>query len=82
MVREAGLEPARPQWTLEPESSESANSTTRAYFVLPLALRLRNAWCLSIITPPVVNVNIFFYFFLKNQFFRFQTVDMDFPHGA
>ena len=31
MVREAGLEPARPYWTLEPESSESANSTTRAY---------------------------------------------------
>ena len=30
MVREAGLEPARPEWTLEPESSESANSTTRA----------------------------------------------------
>ena len=30
MVREAGLEPARPDWTLEPESSESANSTTRA----------------------------------------------------
>ena len=26
---EAGLEPARPQWTLEPESSESTNSTTR-----------------------------------------------------
>ena len=26
-----GLEPARPEWTLEPESSESANSTTRAY---------------------------------------------------
>ncbi len=34
MVREAGLEPARPEWTLEPESSESANSTTRACFVL------------------------------------------------
>ena len=35
LVREAGLEPARPEWTLEPESSESANSTTRAalYFV-------------------------------------------------
>ena len=33
MVREAGLEPARPEWTLEPESSESANSTTRASFV-------------------------------------------------
>lgn len=31
LVREAGLEPARPEWTLEPESSESANSTTRAY---------------------------------------------------
>ena len=29
-MREAGLEPARPKWTLEPESSESANSTTRA----------------------------------------------------
>ena len=24
---EAGLEPARPQWTLEPESSESANTS-------------------------------------------------------
>ena len=33
LVREAGLEPARPQWTLEPESSESTNSTTRAYVV-------------------------------------------------
>ena len=33
LVREAGLEPARPEWTLEPESSESANSTTRASFV-------------------------------------------------
>ena len=31
LVRDAGLEPARPEWTLEPESSESANSTTRAY---------------------------------------------------
>ena len=29
-MHEAGLEPARPYWTLEPESSESANSTTRA----------------------------------------------------
>ena len=29
LVGEAGLEPARPQWTLEPESSESTNSTTR-----------------------------------------------------
>ena len=31
LVREGGLEPPRPYWTLEPESSESANSTTRAY---------------------------------------------------
>ena len=30
LVREAGLEPARPKGTLEPDSSESANSTTRA----------------------------------------------------
>ena len=30
LVREAGLEPARAYCTLEPESSESANSTTRA----------------------------------------------------
>ena len=30
LVREAGVEPARPEWALEPESSESANSTTRA----------------------------------------------------
>ena len=32
MVREGGLEPPRPLRTLEPESSESANSTTRANF--------------------------------------------------
>ena len=31
VVREAGVEPARPEWTLEPESSESTNSTTRAF---------------------------------------------------
>ena len=31
LVHEAGLEPARTQCTLEPESSESANSTTRAF---------------------------------------------------
>ena len=36
VVREAGLEPARPEWTLEPESSESANSTTRAFTVFQL----------------------------------------------
>ena len=34
LVGEAGLEPARPQWTLEPESSESTNSTTRPYLFL------------------------------------------------
>ena len=42
LVREAGLEPARPEWTLEPESSESANSTTRA-----------SLECLIIIAPRV-----------------------------
>ena len=31
LVGEAGLEPARPKWTLEPESSESTNSTTRPF---------------------------------------------------
>ena len=36
VVREAGVEPARPEWTLEPESSESANSTTRASAVFRL----------------------------------------------
>ena len=36
MVREGGLEPPRPEWTLEPESSESANSTTRAFAVFQL----------------------------------------------
>ena len=35
MVREAGLEPARTYCTPEPESGESANSTTRAFSVLP-----------------------------------------------
>ena len=44
MVREAGLEPARPEWTLEPESSESANSTTRASYessiIIALAAKL------------------------------------------
>ena len=34
LVREAGLEPARAYCTLEPESSESANSTTRAYQIV------------------------------------------------
>ena len=37
MVREAGVEPARPEWTLEPESSESTNSTTRAFGILSTA---------------------------------------------
>ena len=39
MVGEAGLEPARPEWTLEPESSESANSTTRALFAVSRLLK-------------------------------------------
>ena len=53
MVREAGLEPARPEWTLEPESSESANSTTRAY----VAQRLNN------ISQAFPLVNHFFHFY-------------------
>lgn len=40
LVREAGLEPARPEWTLEPESSESANSTTRAYLIFKKMVRM------------------------------------------
>ena len=34
LVGEAGLEPARPEWTLEPEAGESTNSTTRASYLL------------------------------------------------
>ena len=55
MVREAGLEPARPEWTLEPESSESANSTTRAY----VAQRLNN------ISQAFPLVNHFFHFYIR-----------------
>ena len=40
LVGEAGLEPARPEWTLEPESSESANSTTRAYLIFKKMVRM------------------------------------------
>ena len=56
MVREAGLEPARPEWTLEPESSESANSTTRAY-------RRRSCDSSTIIAPAAEFVNYYFKFF-------------------
>ena len=45
VVREAGLEPARPEWTLEPESSESANSTTRACIECSDIIALRQAAC-------------------------------------
>ena len=31
-VLEAGLEPARPQWSLDFKSNVSTNSTTRAFF--------------------------------------------------
>ena len=52
LVREAGLEPARAYCTLEPESSESANSTTRAYgrasfsarFIIPRAYFVVNTF--------------------------------------
>ena len=49
LVREAGLEPARPEWTLEPESSESANSTTRAY-------RFPDCWIIIARRNAVVNL--------------------------
>ena len=64
-MREAGLEPARPEWTLEPESSESANSTTRAFAVFRL-LRY-------IITDPAACqadfsfLRLFFAFFLPRN---------------
>ena len=44
LVHEAGLEPARPEWTLEPESSESANSTTRAFLMRSLNRSNILAW--------------------------------------
>ena len=49
LVREAGLEPARAYCTLEPESSESANSTTRAHihFLAPLT-SFRKLTCRSV----------------------------------
>ena len=62
LVREAGLEPARPEWTLEPESSESANSTTRAFAVFRLLRYI-------ITDPPACQADfsflrLFFVFFL------------------
>ena len=59
LVREAGLEPARPEWTLEPESSESANSTTRAAIC-----HIRDS---SYIIAPVLEfVNPFFDYFYNS----------------
>ncbi len=65
MVREAGLEPARPEWTLEPESSESANSTTRASAVFRLLRYI-------ITDPPACQADfsflrLFFAFFLPRN---------------
>ena len=56
LVGEAGLEPARPQWTLEPESSESTNSTTRPCEPLSLNDSL-------ILAQDFYFVNTKFYFF-------------------
>ena len=56
MVREGGLEPPRPEWTLEPESSESTNSTTRAFESL-----------LNIASSARI-VNIIFTFFRKKGY--------------
>ena len=65
LVREAGLEPARPEWTLEPESSESANSTTRASAVFRLLRYI-------ITDPPACQADfsflrLFFVFFLPRN---------------
>ena len=65
VVREAGLEPARPEWTLEPESSESANSTTRASAVFRLLRYI-------ITDPPACQADfsflrLFFAFFLPRN---------------
>ena len=65
VVREAGLEPARPEWTLEPESSESANSTTRAFAVFRLLRYI-------ITDPPACQADfsflrLFFAFFLPRN---------------
>ena len=65
LVREAGLEPARPEWTLEPESSESANSTTRAFSVFRLLRYI-------ITDPPACQADfsvlrLFFAFFLPRN---------------
>ena len=58
-MREAGFEPARPEWTLEPESSESTNSTTRAYQSTSIAqISYHRVPCLSIL------------FFNPTNFFR------------
>ena len=62
LVREAGLEPARPEWTLEPESSESANSTTRAFPERSVIIARR---------PAVVkNFLSLFFYFLDDNFGR------------
>ena len=77
MVREAGLEPARPEWTLEPESSESANSTTRAKVRSkegparigkdPAAGRGRSLDCWNRIAQQKEKVNSFFHEIQKNK---------------
>ena len=72
MVREAGLEPARPEWTLEPESSESANSTTRAF--------VRSLERSNILARSSEIVNTYFDDFLRN-FFCFLSCKIDIPNS-
>ena len=55
MVREGGVEPPRPEWALEPESSESTNSTTRAYFIVSWRL-------LNNITAKAICQHLFWHF--------------------
>ena len=64
-MREAGLEPARPEWTLEPESSESANSTTRAAFDASLDARDILAQAAKIVNRFFENLHIYFVRYTK-----------------
>ena len=57
LVREAGVEPARPEWTLEPESSESANSTTRAYVLLDCSDNI--SYRCTLVNPFFISCRIF-----------------------
>ncbi len=88
MVREAGLEPARPEWTLEPESSESANSTTRAFlkcsaiiarelfFVKVFVWRKKNLSGWESIDERDLKRYNFYHIFQRNRVHRYEHLTM------